>query len=104
MGGSRGGSWYSWSPKSRDTSVDKAVSDAATASRYDADANAYLQDLLSGYNNRDTNSIQKHIETLKRAVEREIEGEIETRFGGSVRKHTYVDGLSDVDVLMVLNN
>lgn len=103
MSGGGGRGWDSWSSVGGETSVDKAVAERASASNYDANANAYLQELLSDYNSRDTDAIRKHIETLKRAVEKDIEGEIETLFGGSVRKHTYVDGLSDVDVLMVVN-
>ena len=103
-GGGGGGGWYRYSGGIGAAGVDKAVADAAAASSYDADANAYLQDLLSSYNDRDAAAIQKHVQTLQQAVEQEIDGEIEMLFGGSVRKHTYVDGLSDVDVLMVLNN
>lgn len=48
-------------------------------------------------------AIQKHVETLQRAIEKEIDGETSILFGGSVKKHTYVDGLSDVDILVVVN-
>ena len=102
MGGSRGGG--GWHPSTSTTSeVEKAVSDATLSSEYEAEANAYLQDLLTSYNNRDVEAIQKHVETLQGAIEKEIDGETSTLFGGSVKKHTYVDGLSDVDVLMVVN-
>ena len=102
MGGSGGGGGWYRSP-SATSEVEKAVSDATTSSEYEAEANAYLQDLLASYNSRDVVAIQKHIETLQRAIEKEIDGETSTLFGGSVKKHTYVDGLSDVDVLMVVN-
>ena len=36
-------------------------------------------------------------------LERSIDGAIDQLFGGSVAKHTYVDGLSDVDSLIILN-
>ena len=105
-GGGGGARWYPSPPRTSDAGarVDRAVSQAAAASTYDADANAYLQAQLSAYNDRDAAATQRHIETLKRAVEKEIDGETETLFGGSVRRHTYVDGLSDADVLMVVNN
>lgn len=103
MGGS-GGGWYSWPRGPSAASVDKTVSDAADASSYDADANAYLQGLLSDYNNRDVDAIRRRVDTLRHAVEKEIDGGTETLFGGSVRKHTYVDGLSDIDVLLIVNN
>ena len=92
-----GGRYYS-------SSSGTSVSDAVTASNYDANANAYLQELLAAFNDRDVDAINRHIATLQQAVEREIEGEVKTLFGGSVRKHTYVDGLSDIDILMIVNN
>lgn len=94
-----GGGGHYYSP-SNSTSVSEAVA----ASNYDANANAYLQELLSGFNDRDVEAISRHLDTLQQAIEKEIEGEVKTLFGGSVRKHTYVDGLSDIDVLMIVNN
>lgn len=102
MGGSGGGGWYP--SMSVASELEKAVSDAATSAEYEAEANAFLQDLLASYNSRDVEAIQKHVETLQGAIEREIDGETSTLFGGSVKKHTYVDGLSDVDVLVVVND
>jgi hypothetical protein len=101
MGGSGGRGWYSSPPTA--AGVEKAVSDATTSSEYEAEANAYLQNLLSSYNTRDVEAIQKHLEVLEAAITKDIDGETSILFGGSVRKHTYVDGLSDVDVLMVVN-
>lgn len=101
MGGSGGRGWFSSSPTA--AGVEKVVSDATTSSEYEAEANAYLQNLLSSYNTRDVEAIQKHLGVLEAAITRDIDGETSILFGGSVRKHTYVDGLSDVDVLMVVN-
>jgi len=102
MGGSGGGGgWYRW--PSATSAVERTVSDAAISAEYEVEANAYLQDLLASYNSRDVEAIQKHIETLQRAIEKDIDGETSTLFGGSVKKHTYVDGLSDVDILVVVN-
>ena len=52
MGGSGGGGGWYRSP-SATSEVEKAVSDATTSSGYEAEANAYLQDLLASYNSRD---------------------------------------------------
>jgi len=103
MGGSGGGGgWYPSTPST--SQVEKAVSDATKSSEFEAEANAYLQDLLASYNSRDVVAIQKHVETLQGAIEKEIDGETSTLFGGSIKKHTSVDGLSDVDVLVVVND
>jgi Second Messenger Oligonucleotide or Dinucleotide Synthetase domain len=101
MGGSGGGGWSR--TRSEPSGVEKSVSDVTASSEYEAEANAYLQELLASYNSRDVEAIQKHVETLQRAIEKEIDGETSTLFGGSVKKHTYVDGLSDVDILVVVN-
>ncbi len=52
---------------------------------------------------RDAESTREHLDEIKEAIEEEDIGSIETRFGGSVSRHTYVDGLSDVDVLLILD-
>lgn len=66
--------------------------------------NGGLRNLLRGYNSRDTDAISRHIRTLRDALERNDGDVIPTLFGGSVAKHTFVDGLSDVDVLFIVNN
>lgn len=66
---------------------------------YEREVNLYLQDLLKDYNDRDVLAINKHLNTLKDALEKLIEGTIDLNFGGSIKKHTYVNGLSDVDVI-----
>ena len=61
-----------------------------------------IASLLTKYNQRSEN-IKTHLETIKKAIEKEIDGSVDILFGGSVSKHTYVDGLSDVDALVILN-
>jgi len=71
---------------------------------YELWVNTLLDSLLGQFNNRDTEAIQKHIETILIALNDEIEGEVVTRFGGSISRHTHINGLSDVDALVILNN
>ena len=66
--------------------------------------NGGLRNLLRGYNDRDAEATNRHLKTLRDALERNDGDVITTRFGGSVAKHTFVDGLSDVDVLFIVNN
>jgi hypothetical protein len=62
-----------------------------------------IADLLVEYNNRDVEGVRRVLDRLKKALENDIEdGSITPVFGGSVRKHTYVDGISDIDSLFVL--
>ena len=64
----------------------------------------YLQDRLREYNDRDTDAIRRHIDVLREALAQDVDDEVRPIFGGSVSRHTYVDGLSDIDVLMVMSD
>ena len=66
--------------------------------------NGYLRERLRDYNDRDTEAIQRHLRGLRDALRQTGNEVIETRFGGSVIRNTYVDGLSDVDVLLIVND
>lgn len=102
MGGSGGSGWSS----SNSSGIDKLVQQAneqTKALSYTSEVNRLLQDALKRYNDRNTDAINKHIEDLKKAIEKELEGSVELNFGGSVRKHTFIDGLSDVDILVLIN-
>ena len=70
----------------------------------DQQINAYLRNVLRDYNNRDTEAINRHIDVLRDVLEKEDPDVVRTSFGGSVSRHTYVSGLSDVDVLMIVND
>ena len=65
---------------------------------------AYLREKLRDYNDRDAEAINRHIRGLRDALEQSGNDVLPTRFGGSVSRHTYVDGLSDVDVLLIVND
>lgn len=70
---------------------------------YKATLNDFLATVLGEANVRDTDAINRHMETVRQALEGLLEESVDLRFGGSVRKHTYVDGISDVDLLVVLS-
>jgi len=75
-----------------------------TDEAFEAKVSAEINTLLANYNNRDTNAIESHIDTIVKAIQKEIDGTCNIVFGGSYQKHTYVDGLSDIDSLVLLNN
>ena len=68
------------------------------------DVNACLRARLREYNTRDAEAVTRHIRGLRDAMEQDVDEVIRPLFGGSISKNTYVDGLSDVDVLMVVND
>ena len=70
----------------------------------DEQINGYLRDKLSDYNDRDTEAINRHIRGLRDALEQTGNDVLPTQFGGSVSRHTYVDGLSDIDGLVRIND
>jgi hypothetical protein len=101
VGGSGGGGYFSGDPFKARRAL--AAQDATRDEFYEASCNNALQELLGGLNNRDVDAIATHLGEIKRAIEDELDGTIDLRFGGSVAKHTYVDGLSDVDSLVLLD-
>ena len=70
----------------------------------ESEINGYLRARLRGYNDRDAQAIKRHINNLRDVLEQEEDDVIPTLFGGSVSRHTYVNGLSDADVLMIIND
>ena len=52
---------------------------------------------------RDADTTRERLDDIKEIIEEDDIGTVEMRFGGSVMKHTYVEGLSDVDVLIIIN-
>ena len=61
------------------------------------------EDLRVRYNRRNTKALTRHLDSLCRFLREEGNHVVQTMFGGSVQKGTYVTGLSDVDVLLIVN-
>jgi len=70
--------------------------------QFEATVNEKINERLAGYT-RDSDITGEHLNEIKEIIEEDNIGTIEMRFGGSVSKHTYVDGLSDVDVLIMID-
>lgn len=77
--------------KAHDDGFETAVSD-------------FLAKELTEFNSRDVEGIREVLERIKTDLENDIEGTVDMLFGGSVAKHTYLEGISDVDTLVLLNN
>jgi len=101
MGGSGGGS-YSGSDEELARTREQVLRDLAQQ-QLTADVNQFLAEQLSGYNDRDTEAVADKLEQIEQAL-RDLGHDVDRLlFGGSVAKHTYVDGLSDVDSLVFLD-
>jgi hypothetical protein len=80
--------------KSEQQSLDK---------EFEINVSNILSDLLAKYNDRDIESTRKHLDIIKDKLKNELESTIDLVFNGSVARHTYIDGFSDVDALILLD-
>lgn len=99
MGGSGGGGFRSGRSSSE---LANEVSRSLQQAELERDVNALLAAKLSEINNRDVDLIGRRLDEIKDALGDKLADFDRLLFGGSVSKHTYVDGLSDVDSLVVL--
>jgi len=104
MGGSGGGFLPSSSNSDSIKNELKQSMSGTKNAEYETNVASFLNDQLVQYNDRDVKGIQGKLDGIKTALEKDIDGTLNTVFGGSVQKHTYVDGISDVDSLVILNN
>src|SRR5258708_28568575 len=105
MGGSGGGGYFgSDSPET----ISKALrqEEQATESQsFEVEVSKEIGDLLFEYNDRDTEAVRRTLDRVASALSEDLEEtSITPIFGGSVRKHTFVNGISDVDALLVLKD
>lgn len=103
MGGSGGGFLYGYKPDE----IKPMVEEAAIRTRneeFEAEVSERLNELLVAYNDRDVETTHRYLDQIKELLQEDIEGTVEVRFGGSITKRTYVDGLSDVDCLVHLKD
>lgn len=104
MGGSGGGGTFvNRTPEQLRSAVRKSE-DQTTVAAFEAELARTLGDLLGTYNGRDVDLVRERLDEIKDAMEGAIEGALDQIYGGSVAKHTYVDGLSDIDSLILIND
>lgn len=70
--------------------------------RLESDLNNYLAELLVDFNSRDVDQDRERLDQLRECLgdDVDVEGLL---LGGSVAKHTAVDGISDIDALVLLD-
>ena len=64
--------------------------------------NEHCEAFLAQYTRRNTQTVAQRLESLCGFL-RQKGNVVQTMFGGSVRKGTYVTGLSDIDALLIVN-
>lgn len=65
--------------------------------------NEYCENLLVQYKRRNGKAVARHLKSVCDILRHEDDHIVQPNFGGSVQKGTYVAGLSDVDVLLIVN-
>src|SRR5258707_11460410 len=101
-GGGDSGATYFPSKPSKLQDLIKQTHERTEQERSEADINLYLQQLLAKLTDRDPEKTKTYLDEIV-SVLHDYQEVDRLLFGGSVAKHTYVDGLSDVDALVVLN-
>src|SRR3954453_8684934 len=101
MGGSGGGGFRSSRTPSE---LSAEVARELQKAKLESEVNALLTEQLALINNRDVALINERLDEIVGALGDRIEDVDRLLYGGSVAKHTYVDGLSDVDSLVVLKS
>lgn len=101
MGGS-GGSFLGGDPKAVAEKLRQAEHETEDQA-FRSDVEKLLGEVLAAANDRDVDAVSRHLTTIQQALEKNIDGVVQLMFGGSVAKRTYVDGISDVDALVVVN-
>ena len=105
MGGSGGGRTFGGGHNpSQLRDIVRKAEDRTTVKEFENELARTLGELLGAYNARDSETIRERLNELKEGLQDEIEGSFDHLFGGSVAKHTYVDGLSDVDSLLLISD
>lgn len=99
-GGGGGGPEFSRPSPSLQRKVEEALD--REKERLQADVNNYLEKLLAKINNRNVDLDRTRLEGLRKCLGTGIEVD-ELLLGGSVAKHTAVDGISDIDGLVVID-
>ena len=103
MGGSSSGFFRNIPPGGLTDWIDETYRQTISI-EHDITINGTLSDLLIQYNDRDVELVQERLNEIEKAIEDTLETRVDLNFGGSIAKHTYVDGLSDVDALAILRD
>src|SRR5260370_979168 len=100
MGGS-GGRGFFRGRKPEEIKLDLRKEEEKTLDQaFDAQVAEHLGKFLSEANQRDTKAIRDALDEIKNALGADIEGTVDPTLGGSIRKRTYVYGISDIEKII----
>ena len=101
MGGGGGGVYNNYSPEEYQRKIRESL-EKTRDEAYETEVAKFINEILADYNSRDVEAVRDHLDEIKEMIEEDIGGTTNLLFGGSVRKNTYVEGLSDVDILVTI--
>jgi hypothetical protein len=102
MGGT-GGGFFSGKVSPDDLArKTREAEEKAQDEAFETEVAGFLASELAQYNDRDVDGTQRVFEAVKKDLQSDCGGTVDLLFGGSISKHTYVDGLSDVDALVLM--
>jgi len=101
MGGSAGTFGRNRSPAEVLAKIQEHV--ATSGAAFDTELQKEFAALLVRFNARNSQEIVERLQVIKDGLHDSISSTFDTLFGGSVAKHTYVDGISDVDSMLVIS-
>ena len=103
MGGAGGGFFPGYTDAEELARKTRQAEQAEQAGVFETTVAGLLAAELAAFNDRDVEQTRTVFDAVKHDLVEEIEGSVELLFGGSISKHTYVDGLSDVDALLLMD-
>jgi hypothetical protein len=103
MSGSGGYGFKNYTPEDIRAWIPQ-VQDESAQVEHRSRVNRVLSDLLAQYNDRNVELTRTRLDEIETALEDALDSSIDLRFGGSIAKRTYIDGLSDVDTLAILRD
>ena len=103
MAGGGGGGYFQTDPDQLIQKLKESEKSTENA-EFETKVSDFLGSLLPDFNDRKSEAINHHLDEIQLALEKELDGIVRLFFAGSVAKHTYVDGLSDIDSLVILDN
>jgi hypothetical protein len=103
MGGSGGGFFSSGASPNERARRTREAEEKARDDTFETEAGAFLASEVAEYNDRDVDGTQAVFQSVRKDLETDVEGTVDLLYGGSISKHTYVDGLSDVDALVLMD-
>lgn len=74
-----------------------------SAAQFEAELASEFSGLLAEFNTRNSAETEQRLSAIRELLADVLDGSFDTLFGGSVAKHTYVDGISDVDSMLILS-